>query len=338
MRWRGLVQPRGAVLLISQRLCAARPPTRARNAPSAPVDRITGWLGGSPRRRLRLSSLPTSPGFPPSRAAPSISSAGGSELSFHQMTGVSPMSKGSSFPFAGGSELPSPYMTRGFPSGIYLEVFPFAGGPGSSSPYMTRGFPSAIYLEVFPFAGGPRSSSHHATRGFPSATQPEVLPAPVAQSFLRHHAARGFPSAAQPEVFPAPVAQSFLLRTWLGVSPPPCTLKFPCAGGPRFPLRVSPLPGGTGLSPRPEAPKFAQYRVARGFPRTGGSEFPPCRWRRTSPGPKARSCPLPGGSGFPLRRLPSLVVRKFLRLSPKLHKGFRASISRFFRRPQAIHS
>jgi hypothetical protein len=178
---------------------------------------------------------------------------------------------------------------------------------------MTRGSPSAIYLEVFSFAGGPGPSSHHVARGFPSAARPEVFPAPGGSGVSSPHVARGFPSAMYLEVLPAPVARG-------------------------SPLRVSPLPGGTGLSPRPEAPKSAQHRVARGIPRTGGSEFPPCRWRRTSPGPKARSCPLPGGSGFPLRRLPSLVVRKFLRLSPKLHKGFRAAISRFFRRPQAIHS
>jgi hypothetical protein len=235
MRWRGLAQPRGAVLLISQRLCTARPPTRARNAPSAPVDQITGWLGGSPRRRPRLSSLPTSPGFPLSRAAPSISSAGGSELSFHQMTGVSPSQR------------------------------------------------------------------------------------------LKFSLRR--------------VAQSFLLRTWLGVSPPPYTLKFslrrwpevppcgfpPCRVAPGFPRDQRPqsLPstGWPGVSPAP---------VARSFLLAGGAGL--------LLSPKARSCPLPGGSGFPLRRLPSLVVRKFLRLSPKLHKGFRAATSRFFRRPQAIHS
>ena len=277
MRWRGLVQPRGAVLLISQRLCAARPPTRARNAPSAPVDRITGWLGGSPRRRLRLSSLPTSPGFPPSRAAPSISSAGGSELSFHQMTGVSPKSKGSSFPFAGGSELSSPHMTRGFPSAIHLEVFPFAGGPGPSSHHVTRGFPSAAQPEVFPAPVAQSFLRHHVTRGFPSAAQPEVFPAPGGSELSSPHVARGFPSAMYLEVLPAPVARGS-----------PCGFP-PCRVAPGFPRDQRPqsLPntGWPGVSPAPVARSFllaggaglllalrpgvALCRVARGFPFAG---------------------------------------------------------------------
>jgi hypothetical protein len=203
---------------------------------------------GSPRRRPRLSSLPTSPGFPPSRAAPSISSAGGSELSFHQMTEVSPKSKGSSFPFAGGSEL--------------------------SSPHVTRGFPSAICLEVFPFAGGPEPSSHRVTRGFPSATQPEAFPAPVAQSFLRHHMTRGFPSATQPEVFPAP-------------------------GGPRFPLRVSPLPDGTGL-PRDQRPQ----------------SLPNTEWPGVSPAPVARSFLLAGGAGLLLALRPGVALCRVARGFP----------------------
>ena len=49
-----------------------------------PVLRSTGSPGGSglPAPWLRLSSLPTSPGLPPSRVAPSTTLAGGSELSF----------------------------------------------------------------------------------------------------------------------------------------------------------------------------------------------------------------------------------------------------------------
>jgi hypothetical protein len=208
---------------------------------------------GSPRRRLRLSSLPTSPGFPPSRAAPTISSAGGSELSFHQMTGVSPKSKGSSFPFADGSEL--------------------------SSPYVTRGFPSAIYLEVFPFAGGPGPSSHHATRGFPSAAQPEVFPAPVAQGFLRHHVARGFPSAAQPEVFPAPggpelssphVARGFPSAMYLEVFPAPVARGSPC-----------------GFPPCRVAPGFPRDQRPQVCPIPDGPGFPPHRWLGVSSLPVA---------------------------------------------------
>jgi len=46
---------------------------------SRPVHRVAR---GFPAPWPGLSSLPTSPGFPPSRVAPSISSAGGSELPF----------------------------------------------------------------------------------------------------------------------------------------------------------------------------------------------------------------------------------------------------------------
>ena len=48
-----------------------------------PVFRSTGAPGGSglPAPWLGLSSLPTSPGFPPSQVAPSNSLAGGSGLS-----------------------------------------------------------------------------------------------------------------------------------------------------------------------------------------------------------------------------------------------------------------
>ena len=68
-----------------------------------PVVRSTGSPGGSgaPRAVAQDFLFANGPGFPPSRVAPSASSASGSELSFHQMTGVSPRPKGSSFPFAG---------------------------------------------------------------------------------------------------------------------------------------------------------------------------------------------------------------------------------------------
>jgi len=218
----------------------------------------------------------------------------------------------------GGSGLPG--RGQGFPRCRQAGVSP---KPGSAKCFLSqwlraffspndRGFPQAKrlkfslrrWLRAFFSSHDSEFPLRRATRSFPFADDPE-LPSP--------YMTRGFPSATYFEVFPVPLARG-------------------------SPLRVSLLPGGTGLSPRPEAPESARYRVARGFPRTGGSEFPPCRWRRTSPCPKARSCPLPGGSGFPLRRLPSLVVRKFLRLSPRLHKRFRAPISRFFGRPQAIHS
>jgi hypothetical protein len=67
--------------------------TPRRNVPRAPVDRITGWLGGLPAPVARAFLFANKPGFPPSRVAPSISLTGGSGLSFHQMTGGFPQVK-----------------------------------------------------------------------------------------------------------------------------------------------------------------------------------------------------------------------------------------------------
>ena len=102
MRWRGLAQPRGAVLPISQRLCAARPPTRARNAPSAPVrpdHRVARGLPAPMAQAFLFAQ--TSPGFPPSRAAPSISLSQWLRAFFSPNDRSFPKPKGSSFPFAG---------------------------------------------------------------------------------------------------------------------------------------------------------------------------------------------------------------------------------------------
>jgi hypothetical protein len=200
-------------------------------------------------------------------------------------------------------------------------------------------------------------------RGFPHAGWRRVLPQPVAQSFLLP-IDRGFPQAKGLKFPLRRVAQSFPLITQLGVSPPPHNLKFslrrrpraffaardsgfppppqlrsfPCAGGPRFPLAGSPLAG--------VAPGFPQGQRPQSLPNTGWPGVSPAPWLGVSSLPVAPDFSLPespelpfaGGSGFPLRRLPSLVVGKFLRLSPGLHKRFWAAISRFFRRPQAIHS
>jgi len=160
------------------------------------------------------------------------------------------------------------------------------------------------------------------------------------------------------------MAQIILRRRQLGVSPPPYALKsslnrgselssphlargfpsatrfkvFPEPGGLGCALAGFPLPGGTGLSQRPEAPKSAQYRVVRGFPRTGGSEFPPRRWRRVTSCRKGPKLPIAGWLGVSPSPVTVPGGREFLRLSRGPHKGFRAAISRFFGRPQAIHS
>jgi hypothetical protein len=48
-----------------------------------------------PRAVAQAFLLANEPGFPPSQVAPSISSAGGAELSCRQTTGVSPKPNGS---------------------------------------------------------------------------------------------------------------------------------------------------------------------------------------------------------------------------------------------------
>jgi hypothetical protein len=252
MRYRGLAQPRGTVPPISQR--PLRRSATYQGQERSPALRSTGSPGGSglPAPWPKDLLFANWPGFPPNRVAPSTSSAGGSELSCHQLTGVSPKPKAQVFPSPGGSELSSRY------------------------------------------------------------------------------AARGFPSATQFEVFPSPAAQSFLLVTRLGVSPPPHTSK-------------------SSLRQWPEVPPcgFPSCQVAPGFPRDQRPQsLPNTGWPGVSPEPVAPDFSLPespelsfaGWLGFPLRRLPSLVVKKFLRLSARLHKRFWAAISRFFGRPQAIHS
>jgi hypothetical protein len=207
------------------------------------------------------------------------------------------------------------------------------------------------------------ASSLPTSRGFPQARWRQVFPQPVAQSFLLP-IDRGFPQAKRLKFSLRRMAQGFLLITQLGVSPSPHNLKFPLRRRPRvlFSARNSGFPSATYLEvfPAPVAQgsplrvpllpgwhqAFPETRGPRGCPIPGGPGFPPHRWLGVSSVPVAPDFSLPespelsfaGWLGFPLRRLPSLVVGKFLRLSPGLHKRFRPAISRFFGRPQAIHS
>jgi hypothetical protein len=82
-----------------------------------PVLRSTRSPGGSgtPRAAAQGFLIANKPGFPPSRVAPSTSFAGGSELSFRPMTGVSPKPKAQVFPSPGGSGLSFPHATQSFP-------------------------------------------------------------------------------------------------------------------------------------------------------------------------------------------------------------------------------
>ena len=193
-----------------------------------------------------------------------------------------------------------------------------------------------------PGPGGPGIPLRRITRGIP---QSQATPSPsraVAQSFLSPHDP-GFPPRPRSSSFPfAEVAQSFLRAASLGVSPPPISSKFSLCrwlGG--FP----PCRGGSGFS-LGQRPQNYPLPVARGFPRAG--------WLGVSSSPTASGFSLPEGSELPfagwlgVSPLPWLgvspspvtvpVVGEFLRLSPWPHKGFGPAISRFFGRPQAIHS
>ena len=168
--------------------------------------------------------------------------------------------------------------------------FLFAGGSECRLWPVARGFL---------FAGWLGASSHPKARDLPSP----VAPQPLKPVDLRCPVAGGSESP-QAGGLRCPVAG------WLRISPSPKA-------------RRCPLPGGSGLPPRRVAQSFlcaGWLRVALGpagpriFPLPGGAGSPLasgqkrflCQWLGVSP--------FASGSGFPLRRLPFPVVKKFLRL------------------------
>jgi hypothetical protein len=137
-------------------------------------------------------------------------------------------------------------------------------------------------------------------RGFPQAKRLKYSLRRVAQSFLLITRLKGCPSAAQFEVFPSPTAQSFLLRTPLGVAPPPRTLKFSL----RRWLEVPPC----GFPSCRVAPDFPRDQRPQSLPNTG--------WPGVSPAPVARSFLLTGGAGLLLARKPGVVLCRVARGFP----------------------
>ena len=185
--------------------------------------------------------------------------------------------------------------------------FPLASGGG---------FPLCRVAQSLPFAGWLRDSSspvdskHPFTvaRGF---SRPVVrrLPAPGGSGIPKPTGLEASLCRVAPG-FPSPVDSKYPVAGWLQDSLSPVDSKYPFA-----------VALGNFLRP-----------MARGYsPLPGGSEFPLHRWLRVSPRQRlgvalcrvARGFPLAvdsgvspfaSGSGFPLRRLPFPVVRKFLRL------------------------
>ena len=135
-----------------------------------------------------------------------------------------------------------------------------------------------------------------------------------------HRLALGLPRAGWPGNYPSPKTLSFSKAQRLQVFPVPW-------------LRAFFSPHDPGFPPRPSNSSFPFAGVAQSFlfaawlgvsPPPVSSKFSLCRWRQVPPCPKARICPLPGGSGFPPYRWLGVspspvtvpVVGEFLRPSP----------------------
>jgi hypothetical protein len=188
----------------------------------------------------------------------------------------------------------------GIPESSGLEV-PFAGGPGFSPDRwsggaprrVAPGFPSPPDLK-HPFADGP---------GFSPDQWPEGSPRRVAPGF------------------PSPPDSKHPFAGWLRDSPSPVDSKYPFAAALVNFLRPMargnfPIAGWLRVSSSPMAPGLSSPEAWR-RPLPGGSGFLPRRW--------LRGFPLCQWLGFPLRRLPFPVVRKFLRLFVPAAQGVSAT-------------
>jgi hypothetical protein len=176
-----------------------------------------------------------------------------------------------------------------------------------------------------------RSSLFGEGSGLPPYRRLQVPPRRVAQGAAPGQRPRTFPCAG-----------------WLGVSSCRRPEAAPCRWLRGFP-RCRRLWVSSCRSPRSSLSRWLRASRASGpqCPLPGGTESALRHWLGVAPLPVTRSflcadgrgvSPLAGGSGFPLRLLPFPVVKKFLRLTVRPHKRFPPAISRFFGRPQAIHS
>jgi len=186
------------------------------------------------------------------------------------------------------------------------QSFLIADGPGLP-PRRRRKVPLRRWLRVPPLAGGPRFPLRRVARGF-LAPKARDLPLPGGFRSPRP-VARGVPLPVAPGPL-KPVDLRCPVAGWLRISP-----------GPK--ARRCPLPGGSGLAPRrwrrvssvPAAPGFPCARGREEIPLPGGSRKPSYQWPEALPLPGGSGVsPFASGLGFPLRRLPFPVVKKFLRL------------------------
>ena len=202
---------------------------------------------------------------------------------------VARITSGSGVPLAGWVRVFSLPTARGCPHAGAAK-FLFAGGSECRLWPVARGFP---------FAGWLGASSH---------LRPEISPCRVASGPPRP-VARGVPLPVAPGPL-KPVDLRCPVAGWLRISPGPKARRYP-------------LPGGSGLAPRrwprvssvPTAPGFPCARGREEIPLPGGSRKPSNQWPEALPLPVGSGVsPFASGLGFPLRRLPFPVVKKFLRL------------------------
>src|SRR5215472_1768932 len=204
--------------------------------------------------------------------------------------------------------------------------------PQSSSSPVAQSAASGRWPEVSPSPGG---------SGLPRALRPEVSPCRVAPRPLKPVDLR-CPVAGWLRVSPGRRPEVSRCRVAPDL-PEPEARGFPLPGGSESPqaggLRC-PVAGWLRVSPG-RRPEVSRCRVARGCPLAGWrrvssvpvapgrpwarepKNFPVAGWLRKSSYQWREALPLPGGSGvspfasglgFPLRRLPFPVVKKFLRL------------------------
>ena len=208
-------------------------------------------------------------------------------------------------------------------------------------PCLWSGRPDHRLALGLPRAGWPGNNPSPKTLSFPKAQRLQVFPAPWLRAFFRHMT-RGFPQGQATQVFPSPGwLRAFFSPHDSGFPLRHLAQSFPFAGGARLLLARRPEFALCRVAPGSSSARgleITHCRVARGSPRTGWLGVSSSPVAPSSSVPEGPDSPFAGWLGFPLRRFPSLVVRKFLRLSRGPHKGFRAAISRFFGRPQVIHS
>ena len=238
---------------------------------------------------------------------------------------------------------------RSRPADFSASIAPLDHLPGPATLPVVRlpGSPAGFGT---PLGRWPGNYPSPKTLSFPKAQRLQVFPVPWLRAFFSPHDP-GFPPRSSNSSFPFAEGGSELSFSPHGSGFPLRQLaqSFPFAGGARLLLarrpgfalcRVAPgssLARGLGIT---------QCRVARSFPRAG--------WLGVSSSPTAPGFSWPEGPDLPfagwleVSPLPWLgvspspvtvpVVGEFLRPSPWPHKGFGPAISRFFGRPQAIHS